>query len=225
MAHRSRGPSGLTRVLLLLAAIACAFVPARRRAPAGRRAYGRAPRPAERERAAAEPEESDTLRRAARETAAADLETSDTSRRERDAAEPEGAETGEADAFDWTDVATKKVGPDTARRRAAELRAADRDDTIRVRWNQPITIAGVLFFVPLFFADTFFAISRWQPARTGRRDAAAATRVGRVAGPGSSARAEVLPDRADQVRLHRAHTGPSCARRATSRWRTSVDRR
>ncbi|KAK7232292.1 hypothetical protein SO694_0003039 [Aureococcus anophagefferens] len=40
----------------------------------------------------------------------------------------------------------------------AGARASDGDVT--VRWSAPITIAGLLFFFPLFFMDTFFAISR-----------------------------------------------------------------
>ncbi|KAJ8613773.1 hypothetical protein CTAYLR_008849 [Chrysophaeum taylorii] len=33
-------------------------------------------------------------------------------------------------------------------------------DMISVEWNKPVTIAGLLFFVPLFSAELFFAISR-----------------------------------------------------------------
>ena len=64
-----------------------------------------------------------------------------------------------ADAFDWTDVSKEPLGDDRAAYRVAKIANAREQDVV-VRFDAPITIAGILFFVPLFLGDTFFAISR-----------------------------------------------------------------
>ncbi|KAH8056215.1 hypothetical protein JL722_7517 [Aureococcus anophagefferens] len=70
---------------------------------------------------------------------------------------------GAGASFDWTGVSREPLGDDRAAykvRRFREARDAPRDGDVTVRWSAPITIAGLLFFFPLFFMDTFFAISR-----------------------------------------------------------------
>ena len=69
---------------------------------------------------------------------------------------------GAGASFDWTGVSREPLGDDRAAykvRRFREARDA-RDGDVTVRWSAPITILGILFFFPLFFMDTFFAISR-----------------------------------------------------------------
>lgn len=65
--------------------------------------------------------------------------------------------------YDWNNISKEPLGKRkasarlaTARRRPSETDA----DVLEVKWNAPITIAGLLFFLPLYFTDTFFAISR-----------------------------------------------------------------
>ena len=57
-------------------------------------------------------------------------------------------------AYDWTILSR---GPPP--RRSPPRPTAD-DDVVTVRWGSPLTIAGLLFFVPLFSSELFFAISR-----------------------------------------------------------------
>jgi len=67
--------------------------------------------------------------------------------------------------FDWRDAppvaapsSFSAARPTTTRRASSSPEAAD--TTVTVRWTSPITILGLLFFVPLFSSEFFFAISR-----------------------------------------------------------------
>ena len=65
-------------------------------------------------------------------------------------------------SYNWTAVAKAPVGINTATQRLAARRAAATTDekTIRVRWNDPWTVAAFCVFVPLLLFDEFLAISR-----------------------------------------------------------------
>lgn len=65
-------------------------------------------------------------------------------------------------SYNWTAVAKAPVGINTATQRLAARRAAAATDekTIRVRWNDPRTVAAFCVFVPLLLFDEFLAISR-----------------------------------------------------------------
>ena len=80
-------------------------------------------------------------------------------------AEPELSDTRPTsydNKYNWTANARAPLGETTARNRLAALKAAAENDerTIRVRWSDPRTIAGLCVFIPLLFFDEFLAISR-----------------------------------------------------------------
>ena len=66
--------------------------------------------------------------------------------------------------FDWTNFTEPEeyvwyLRDDGGEKRNSN-RAPGQADDITVQWNAPITILAFLFFVPLFSAEFFFAISR-----------------------------------------------------------------
>ena len=95
------------------------------------------------------------------------------SRLTRSAEEMEGgssssssSSTGESgSAFDWTNFTEPEeyvwyLRDDGGVNNNNSNRAPGQAEDITVQWNAPITILALLFFVPLFSAEFFFAISR-----------------------------------------------------------------
>ena len=87
---------------------------------------------------------------------------SEPTEREPTAPEPDTRPTSYDNKYNWTANARAPLGETTARNRLAALKAAAENDerTIRVRWSDPRTIAGLCVFIPLLFFDEFLAISR-----------------------------------------------------------------
>jgi hypothetical protein len=78
-------------------------------------------------------------------------------------------EEGEASpsTFDWTNFSKPEeyvwyLKADSPRggSKQNQVRLKGQEEDITVQWNKPITILAFLFFVPLFSAEFFFAISR-----------------------------------------------------------------
>ena len=87
---------------------------------------------------------------------------SEPTEREPTVPEPDTRPTSYDNKYNWTANARRPMGATTAQNRLAALKAAAENDerTIRVRWSDPRTIAGLCVFIPLLFFDEFLASSR-----------------------------------------------------------------
>ena len=96
----------------------------------------------------------------------------------RNAPEPDTRPTSYDNKYNWTAKAQAPMGATTAQNRLAALKAAAESDerTIRAKWSDPRTIAGLCVFIPLLGAGVL--ISRVYDMRRGEQRAIATTSPG-----------------------------------------------